>query len=97
MHIITRRRLREFWENDNQSQTALDEWYRRLKKLEPANFAELRATFPHADMVGTCIVFNVGGNKYRIITKFDFQRQSVYIRYVLTHNEYDKNKWKSDC
>ena len=97
MHIITRRKLREFWEHDSQSQTALDEWYRRLKKINVASLAELRQTFPQADLVGKCTVFNVGGNKYRLITKIDFQRQTVYIKFVLTHAEYDKNKWKAAC
>lgn len=97
MHIITRRRLRDFWENDGKSQTALDAWYRRLKKLAPASLSELHQNFPQADLVGTCIIFNVGGNKYRVITKIDFRRQTVYIRFVLTHNEYNKNKWKADC
>jgi mRNA interferase HigB len=97
MHIISRRRLREFWEQDMRSRSVLDEWYKRLKKLKPANITELRQTFPHADPVGTCIVFNIGGNKYRLVTKIDFKRQTVYVRHVMTHKEYDKEKWKSDC
>ncbi len=97
MHIISRSRLREFWEQDARSRSALDEWFKRLKKLKPANIAELRQTFPHADPVGTCIVFNIGGNKYRLVTKIDFHRQTVYVRHVMTHKEYDKEKWKTDC
>ena len=97
MHIISRKRLREFWEYDSQSQIALDEWYRRTKRLKVTNLAELQQTFPHADLVGKCIVFNIGGNKYRLITKIDFLRQTVYIKFVLTHSEYDKDKWKAAC
>lgn len=97
MHIISKRRLREFWENDPHSENPLNEWHKRLSKLEAANIAQLRQTFPDADLVGNCIIFNVGGNKYRVITKVDFRRQNVYVRFVLTHREYDKNKWKSDC
>ena|SRR5437764_11366625 len=97
MHILTRRRLREYWEVDKQSYTSLDEWCRRMKKINPANLAELHQTFPHADLVGTCIVFNIGGNKYRLITNIDFQRQTIYIKSVLPHKEYDRNKWKVDC
>ncbi|MEQ1606946.1 MAG: type II toxin-antitoxin system HigB family toxin [Pyrinomonadaceae bacterium] len=97
MHIISKRPLREFWENEPQSENSLNEWHKRLSKLEAANIAQLRQTFPEADLVGDCIVFNVGGNKYRVITKVDFRRQNVYVRFVLTHREYDKNKWKSDC
>ncbi len=97
MHIISRKRLREFWKNDSQSHAALDEWYRRMKKLRVMSLVELHQIFPQADLVGKCIVFNVGGNKYRLITKIDFQRQTVYIRFVLIHSEYNKDKWKADC
>jgi mRNA interferase HigB len=97
MHIITRRRLREFWEIDRKSQEALDGWYQKLKRLDAGNMAELHQTFPHADLVGTCTVFNVGGNKYRVITKINFVAKIVYIKNVLTHKEYDKDKWKADC
>lgn len=68
-----------------------------MKKLRVMNLADLRTTFPHADLVGNCIVFNVRGNKYRLITKIDFQRQTIYIKFVLTHSEYNKDKWKADC
>ena len=58
------------------------------------SFAELRQTFPNADPVGNLIVFNVGGNKARLIAAIHFNRQKVYIRAVLTHQEYDDGKWK---
>jgi mRNA interferase HigB len=57
-------------------------------------FDELRSVFPRADMVDDLIVFNIGGNKYRLMTSIHFNRQKVYIRDVLTHSEYNKNKWK---
>lgn len=97
MRIISKRTLREYWEDDPISEKPLDEWYRRVKKLRARNLVELREIFPHADIVGECIVFNVGGNKYRLITRIDFFRQTLYLRSVLTHREYDKGIWKSDC
>jgi mRNA interferase HigB len=57
----------------------------------------MRAYIPHADAVGSCTVFNVGGNKYRIITKIAYEFYTVYIRFILTHKEYDMEGWKSDC
>ncbi len=97
MHIISRKKILEFIEKEPKSETVLDEWYRRMKGLKAANLAELRRTFPAADIVGNCLVFNVGGNKYRIVTKISFTKATVYMRFVLTHSEYDKEKWKSDC
>lgn len=58
------------------------------------SFAELRMTFPSADLVGDLVVFNIGGNKYRLIVSFHFNRGKVYVRHVLTHGEYDRGAWK---
>lgn len=57
-------------------------------------FDELRITFPQADKVGDLVVFNIGGNKYRMIASIHFNRSKVYIRHVLTHAEYDRGVWK---
>ncbi|MGH9760866.1 MAG: type II toxin-antitoxin system HigB family toxin [Blastocatellia bacterium] len=61
------------------------------------NFAEVKAMFPSADMVGACVVFNLGGNKYRLIAKINYEFEVVTIKHLLTHPEYDKDSWKSDC
>ncbi len=58
------------------------------------NFNELWAAFPTADKVGGLIVFNISGNKYRLIVSIHFYRGKVYIRNILTHREYDKGDWK---
>ena len=57
-------------------------------------FAELRETFPSADMVDDLTIFNVGGNKYRLIAAIPFNRRRVYVRHVLTHADYDRGEWK---
>ena len=57
---------------------------------------ELRQTFPHADSVGNFTVFNIGGNKYRLITYINYQQQLIFIRDILTHAEYNKENWKND-
>ncbi len=95
MHIISRKTLRSFWQKYPDSQTALTRWFKIVQKTSFANFADLRATFPSADRVNDLIVFNIGGNKYRLITSIHFNRNKVYIRYVLTHREYDKGDWKA--
>ena len=56
----------------------------------------MRATFNTADMVGRFVVFNVGGNKYRLITVIHYDRAKVYIRHALTHAEYGEGKWKDE-
>lgn len=97
MHIVSRRRLREFWQIEREAETSLDNWYRTAKRARWKNIAEVREIYPHADLVGECVVFNVGGNKYRLIVKLEFLKQTVYIKFVLTHKEYDKEDWKRNC
>ncbi len=94
MHIITRKRLLEFGNKYPDSIEALDRWYRIVKHSDFNSFAKLRKTFPQADQVGKFIVFNIGGNKYRLIAYIVFSTKRIYIRYVLTHTEYDKGNWK---
>jgi mRNA interferase HigB len=94
MHIITRRRLLEFSAKYPNTSTALDAWYRIVKQSEVANFSKLREIFPSADKVDNLTVFNIGGNKVRLIAAIHYNTQCLYIRHVLTHTEYDKEKWK---
>jgi mRNA interferase HigB len=65
-----------------------------MKKGSFSNVAELRAVFPTADRVGKLTVFNIGGNRVRLIAAIHYNRKRVYIRAVLTHTEYDEGRWK---
>ncbi len=96
MHIITRSRLVEFWEKYSNAETSLRTWYKLTSLAQWQNFIELREVFPSADQVGNLTVFNIGGNKYRLIVLVDYIYQKVFIRHVLTHAEYDKEEWKDD-
>jgi len=94
MHVITRKRLIEFAQKHPEAESALDHWYRIVKRTNFNSFAELRKTFPSADHVGKLTVFNVGGNKMRLIAAVHYNRNIIYIRHVLTHKEYDRGTWK---
>ncbi len=94
MHIITRKRLNDFAEQHPETGSALEHWYRMMKKANFTSYADIHKAFPHADQVGKLTVFNIGGNKARLIAAIHYNRQKVYIRAVLTHQEYDKNKWR---
>ena len=94
MHIITRKRLNEFAAKHATATSGLGHWYRTLKKNDYASFVELRRAFPHADQVGGLTVFNISGNKARLIAAMHYNRRKVYIRAVLTHAEYDAGNWK---
>jgi len=94
MHIFTRKRLVDFAAKHPDCATALDAWYRIVRHSAIANFVELRAIFPSADQVLGLTVFNIGGNKVRLIAAIHYNSQRLYIRHILTHKEYDTNKWK---
>lgn len=97
MRIISRRKLRAFWERHPGARQPLEDWYGITKHAAWENLAETRLDFPHADPVGTCTIFNIGGNKYRLITKIKYRWKVVYIRFVLTHAEYDRRGYAYDC
>ena len=95
MHVISKKKLKDFWERHASSKSALEEWFKVLRNTRYSMWAELKRTFgDKVDKVGKYTVFDVGGNKCRIITVVHLNRAKVYIRDVLTHSEYDREKWK---
>lgn len=94
MYVISRKALREFWIRYPGSETALVRWFKVMEHTEFRTFEELRATFPTADQVGDWIVFNIGGNMYRLIASIHFNRGKVYVYHVLTHEQYSRGGWK---
>jgi mRNA interferase HigB len=96
MHIITRSRLVEFWNQHSTAKTGLLLWYKITNAATWQNLVELHEIFPSADLVGNFIVFNIGGNKYRLIALVDYAYQKVFVRAILNHAEYDREDWKRD-
>ncbi len=97
MRIISEKKLREFWQKNPEAESAMREWIKVVKLADWSSFSDVRKTFNHADIYGNCTIFDVGGNKYRIIGKIAYRQKIVFIRFVLTHKEYDGKKWQSDC
>jgi mRNA interferase HigB len=97
MRIISEKRLKEFGDAHPDAQGSLRGWRQIVRQARWQNFAELRAIYPSADQVGKCTVFNIGGNNYRLVAAIHYDRGIVYIRNVLTHAEYDREKWKKGC
>src|ERR1044071_4139507 len=94
MHVISRRALREFWELYPPAKGPLSVWYRVMRSAAYADFNAIRRTFPAADYVAPFTVFDIGGNKYRVIAAIHYNRRRVYVRHVLTHIEYDR--WSAE-
>jgi mRNA interferase HigB len=68
----------------------------KLQRMNQLSCIEVQATFPKAEAVGNFTVFNIKGNNYRLIVSINYERQIIYIKYILTHSEYDKEQWKND-
>ena len=94
MKLISNKPLRLFAEIHPDADDPLQSWRHLIEKNTIKNFAELRGIFPSVDKVGEKYVFNIGGNKYRLITTIAYQIQTVWVKHVLTHVEYDKGAWK---
>ena len=101
MRVISKKRLQDFWQILPAARTSLEQWYKVVNGAEWFHFAELRKTFNHADIATTAkgypvVIFDVGGNKYRIIAALHYDRKICYVLRVLTHKQYDTNQWKKE-
>ena len=96
MHVISKKPLRQFWAVHPDAERLLRRWLKTVTRADWGSFAELRGTYRHADQVGKLTVFNIGGNKYRLVAAIHFNRGKVFVRHVLTHAEYDQGDWKED-
>lgn len=91
MRIISREPLRNFAAKHPQAEEPLDAWYRRAKHAKWQNPAEVKLDYRTADILpDDRIVFNVGGNKYRLIVRANYRRQALFVRFIGTHAEYDQ-------
>ena len=104
MHIISKKALIEFWKSrkgDAQiAERDLSTWHKIVEKAEWVNFAALKESFRSADQVGHCVVFDVGNNRYRLIALVRYRsdgRGTLFVRRVMDHAEYDKQKWREEC
>ena len=96
MRIITKKRLTDFYTGHSDAKKNLLTWAKIVCIATWQNLVELREAFPSADLVSNFTIFNIGGNKYRLIVYIDYEDQIVFIRHILTHAEYDKDDWKDD-
>ncbi len=97
MNVISRKKLEAFWEKHSDAERPLKDWYTTCRKARWQSLDDAQQVYPHADNYGDCTVFNIGGNKYRLIVKIRYQAQRIYATNVLTHKEYDRDTWKNDC
>ena len=101
MNIIATRTIRDCQGVWPDAATALDAWLEVAGRANWENFNEVLETYSRADQVGSCLVFNIRGNNYRLICGVVYANQwvkgTLFVKHFLTHEEYDKDTWKRDC
>ncbi|AFM04857.1 hypothetical protein Fleli_2492 [Bernardetia litoralis DSM 6794] len=91
MRIIAKKTLREFWEIHADCEEQLKAWYRETEKSNFQSINQLKESYPSASILKeNRIFYNIKGNTYRLIVKFNFEFQIGWIRFIGTHSEYDK-------
>ena len=92
MRIIARRTLREFWEAGHAAaEGPLKAWHAEVKSADWTSMADIKARYPHASVIDSeRVVFNIGGNKYRLGVKLWFPAKAVFVKFIGTHAEYDR-------
>jgi mRNA interferase HigB len=101
MRVISKAKLREFWVNSahRDAEGPLQAWHTHVshRSISWQSWGDVKAKFGSASLVGNCVVFNIGGNKFRLVTRILYSSQKVFILKVMTHADYDKDTWKADC
>lgn len=92
MRIISLKTLKDHWQlpNRSDSEEQLKAWYAIAKEASWSHFAEIKEQFRSASAVGDRVVFNIAGNKYRLVTYINYEFRTIYVRFVGTHAEYDE-------
>jgi len=91
MRIISRKKLREFWETHRDAEQPLKAWFQFTKRAQWKNFHEIKRDLKSASVTGNDrVVFNIKGNEYRLVVLVLFRSGKMFIRFVGTHKEYDK-------
>ena len=97
MRVIAKHpKLSDFWKKHPDAKTPLLAWHRLTEHATWRDFADVRRDYGHADAVDRFVVFNIGGNKYRLVVVIGYAKSKVYVHRVMTHKEYDLGRWKEE-
>ena len=101
MRVISKSRLQQFWSTPGReaSEGPLRAWYTHVsnRMVMWESWSDVKADYAAASPVGNCIVFNIGGNKFRLVVRVFYASHKVFVLKILTHSEYDDVRWISEC
>jgi mRNA interferase HigB len=91
VHIVSKKTLKDYYSKHKETKSQLEAWYCEAKNSNWNNPVEIKEKFRTASIIGdNKVVFNIKGNKYRLVTKINYRMKTVYIKFIGTHKEYDK-------
>lgn len=91
MRVFSKKMLREFWEQHAEAKTGLQGWYEEALRVEWQTPLDIKQSHANASIIAdNRVVFNIQGNAYRLIVKVHYDRGFIYIRFVGTHDEYNR-------
>lgn len=91
MHVISRKRLCDFWERERNAEQALKAWFHEAQAAEWKTSADLKRRYGSASIINAeRVVFNIHGTKYRLVVRINYASRTVFIRFVGTHRQYDR-------
>ena len=93
MRVIAKKTIREFYEKPlfRDAEGSLEAWYAEARKANWHSHHDIKAQYGNASIISDeTVVFNIAGNKYRLVVNIDYGRQALYVKFVGTHKEYDK-------
>ena len=101
MRVISKTRLKQFWQlpTHRDAEGPLRAWYTHVnhRSVSWHSWGDVKAAFATASIVGNCVVFNIGGNNYRLVTRVLYPSQKVFVLKVMTHKQYDTEDWENEC
>ncbi len=96
MRLIAINKLRESASKYPDVVNQIDDLYKIIKQAQWKNLEDVKQTFSTAETVSNFTVINIKGNKYRLILDINYQKKIIFLKYFLTHGDYNKGKWKND-
>jgi mRNA interferase HigB len=97
VNVISRKLLAAFWAQYPDAKDAPEEWYRAALKANWEGWSDVQGRFPKASYYQCCLIFNICGNKYRLVVRRSARWKRLYVVGVFTHGEYDRGTWKGRC
>lgn len=94
VHVVSKSAWREAVARDPTLEGPISDWYKVATHATWRNIAEVKAVYPHADFLDPFTIFNIKGGHYRLIVKIEYRWQMIFVKYLLTHKEYDKGVWR---